>query len=74
MSAEKTELARIREELTTISLALSIIAVNQSESEAANASERKRYDEAIHKGVDLLLNRIDGLCATNGVAPEESVE
>lgn len=63
MSEEKTELAQIREELATISLALSILAVNQSESEAANASERKRYDKAIHKGVDLLLNRIDGLYA-----------
>lgn len=66
MSAEKTELAQIADELATISLALSILAVNQSESEAANASERKRYDEAIHKGVDVLLNRIDGLCATKG--------
>ena len=61
MSAEKTELAQIREELVTIGLALSILAVNQSESDAANASERKRYDEAIHKGVDLLLQRIDEL-------------
>ena len=61
MSAEKTELAQIREELVTIALALSVIAVNQSESEAANASERKRYDKAIHKGVDLLLKRIDEL-------------
>lgn len=60
MSAEKTELAQIREELVTIALALSVLAVNQSGSEAANASERKKYDEAIHKGVDLLLKRMMG--------------
>ena len=61
MSAEKTELAEIREELATISLALSLLAVNQSGSEAANADERKRYDEATRKGVRLLLKRIEGL-------------
>lgn len=61
MSAEKAELTWIREELATIGLALSVLAVNQSGSDAANADERKRYDEAIHKGVDLLLKRVEGL-------------
>ena len=61
VSAEKTELAGIREELETISLALSLLAVNQSGAAAANAEERKRYDEATQKGVHLLLKRIEGL-------------
>jgi len=61
VSAEKTELVRISEELATISLALAVLAVNQSGSEAANASERKRQDEATQRGVDLLLKRIEGL-------------
>lgn len=61
MSAEKAESALINEELATISLALSVIALNQSGAEAANADERKRYDDATRKCVNLLLERIEGL-------------
>lgn len=61
MPAEKTELVRIREELATITLALSILAVNQSGVEAANADARKRYEEATQKGANLLLAHIEGL-------------
>jgi hypothetical protein len=61
VSEEKTELARIREELATISLALSLLAVNQSGAEAANAEERRRHDEATQKGINLLLLGIEGL-------------
>ena len=61
MSAQETELVKIREELATISLAVSMLAINQSGAEAANADERKRYDEATRKGVNLLLKRIEEL-------------
>ena len=59
VSAEKTELAGIREELATISLALSILAMNQLG--AGDADERERQDQASEKGLDLLLKRIEGL-------------
>lgn len=59
MSEEKTELVRIREELATISLALSIIAMNQAG--AGNASERKRHEQASTKALNLLLKRIERL-------------
>lgn len=61
MSVDKAESALINEELATISLALSVIALNQSGAEAANADERKRYDDATRKCVNLLLERIEGL-------------
>jgi hypothetical protein len=50
-------LSEIREELETISLALSVIAINQVD--AANADERKRHEEASIKALDLLLTRIE---------------
>ena len=59
MSEEKTELAGIREELAAISLALSILAMNQLG--AGDAEERERHDQASTKGLDLLLKRIEGL-------------
>ena len=59
MSVEKSESARTLEELETISVALSVIALNQSGAEAANAEERKRYDDATRKCVDLLLTRVE---------------
>lgn len=58
MSQEKTDSAGIREELTTISIALSVIAINQLD--AANADQRKRHEEASIKALDLLLARIEG--------------
>jgi hypothetical protein len=58
---DKADLAGITEELATISLALSVIALNQSGAEAANAEERKRYDDATRKCVTSLLERIEGL-------------
>ena len=61
MSVEKSESARTLEELETISIALAVIALNQSGAEAANADERKRYDGATRKCVDLLLTRIESL-------------
>jgi len=61
VSETKAELVRIREELVTISLALSILAVNQSGAEAANANERIRHDRVTQKGVNLLLERMEGL-------------
>jgi hypothetical protein len=61
VSTEKVELAKINAELTTISFALSVIALNQSGAEAANADERKRYDDATQKCVNFLLERIEGL-------------
>ena len=57
MSEEKTELAGIREELATISLALSIIAMNQVG--AGDSIERKRHVEASTQALDLLLKRIE---------------
>jgi hypothetical protein len=61
VSAEKSESARTLEQLETIGIALSIIALNQSSAEAANADERKRYDDATRKCVELLLGRIESL-------------
>lgn len=61
MPAEKSELVRIRQELATITLAMSVLAVNQSGAEAANADARRRYDKATQKGVNLLLEHIEGL-------------
>jgi hypothetical protein len=61
VSVEKAELVRIREELATITLALSVLAVNQSGPDAANADERKRQDKVTQKGINLLLEHIEGL-------------
>ena len=58
MSQEETDLAGIREELTTISIALSLIAINQVD--AADSSGRERRQEASIKSLDLLLTRIEG--------------
>jgi len=58
VSQEQTDLAVIREELTTISIALSLIAINQVD--AADSSERERHQEASVKALDLLLTRIEG--------------
>lgn len=58
VSQEKVDLAGIRDELTTIGIALSVIAINQVD--AANADERKRHEEASVKALDLLLRRIEG--------------
>ena len=57
--AEKSELIGIREELGTISLALSIMAMNQAG--AGNAEERERHERASKKALDLLLKRIEVL-------------
>jgi len=61
VSPEETGLAGLREELAVIGLALSILAMNQSGAGAANAGERKRYDDATRRGVDLLVKRIEEL-------------
>jgi hypothetical protein len=61
VSAEKAELAQLNEKLAIVSIALSVIALNQSGAEAANSDERKRYDDATRKCVNLLLERIEGL-------------
>jgi len=58
VSQEQTDLAVIREALTTISIALSLIAINQVD--AADSSERERHQEASVKALDLLLRRIEG--------------
>ena len=58
MSHEKPDLAGIKEELATISVALSVIAIN--EVDAGNAIERKRHEEASVKALDFLLARIEG--------------
>jgi len=57
VSQKETDLAAIREELTTISIALSLIAINQVD--AADSSERERHQEASVKALDLLLTRIE---------------
>ena len=54
---EEFELAQIREELATISVALSILAIQKLG--AADASERKRHDLASRKSLDLLLKRLE---------------
>lgn len=61
MTVEKSESARTLEELETIGVALAVIALNQSGAEAANAEERKRYDDATRKCVDRLLARVERL-------------
>ena len=61
MSVENPESERIAEELSSISIALSVIPLNQSGAEAANAEARKRYDDATQKCVTLLLERIENL-------------
>jgi len=58
---DQAAIARIDEELSTISIALSIIALNQSGADAANADERKRYDDAKKICASLLLKRIEKL-------------
>lgn len=57
MSQEKTDFAGIKEELATISIALSLLAIDQVD--AANADERRRQEEASVKALDLLLTRIE---------------
>jgi hypothetical protein len=59
VSDEKADIVRIGEELATISLALSIIAMNQAG--AGNANERKRHEQASTKALNLLLERIERL-------------
>ena len=59
MPVDQAAIARFNEELSTISIALSVIALNQSEAGAANADERKRYDDAKKKCASLLLKRIE---------------
>ena len=61
MSADREELRAIMKELTSIGIALSVIALNQRGAEAANAAERKRYDDATQKCVNRLLKRIEAL-------------
>ncbi len=58
MTTEEKELARVREELATISLALSILAIDRIE--AADAEARGRQDRVTQKGVELLISRIEG--------------
>ena len=57
VSQEETDLSVIREELTSIRIALSLIAINQVD--AADSSERERHQEASVKALDLLLRRIE---------------
>ena len=57
MTKEEADLAAIRDELATISVALSLLAINQVD--AANASERQRHEEASVKALDLLLTRLE---------------
>ena len=54
---DEKELARVREELATISLALSILAIDRIE--AADAEARGRQDRVTQKGVELLISRIE---------------
>ena len=61
MPVDQAAIARITEELSNISIALSVIALNQSGADAANADERKRYDDAKKKCAALLLKRIEKL-------------
>lgn len=60
MPIDEAAIARITEELSNISIALAIIALNQSGADAANADERKRYDDAKKKCASVLLTRIEG--------------
>ena len=61
MTVDDTTATASGDDLSTISLALAVIALNQSGAEAANADERKRYDDATRKCVTLLLQRIEAL-------------
>jgi hypothetical protein len=61
VTVEQTTGTVAKEDLSAISLALAVIALNQSGAEAANADERKRYDDATRKCVTLLLERIEAL-------------
>ena len=58
MVTDEKELARVREELATISLALSLLAIDRIE--AADAEARGRQDRVTQKGVELLISRIEG--------------
>ena len=58
MSTAEKELAKIREELETISVALSILAIDRIE--AADAEARSRQDRVTQKGLELLVSRIEG--------------
>ena len=58
MPQEIEDLAAIRKELTTISIALSLIAI--SRVDAADSSERGRHQVANKKALELLLSRIEG--------------
>jgi hypothetical protein len=59
VSKEEPDLTGIKEELGTISLALSIIAMTQAG--AGDADERRRHEQATTKALDLLLKRIEVL-------------
>lgn len=59
MPVDQAAIARLEEDLSTISIALSVIALNQSGADAANADERKRYDDAMRKCSNSLLKRIE---------------
>ena len=61
MPIDQATITLINDELSTISIALSVIALNQRGAEAANADERKRYDDATRKCTNLLLKRIEQL-------------
>jgi hypothetical protein len=57
MTQDVTELNRIRTALETISIALTVLAMNQTGAE--DADERKRHDIATQKGLEILLKRIE---------------
>jgi hypothetical protein len=57
VSQERTDFAGIKEELRTIGIALSVLAISQAG--AANADQRKRHEAASRKALDLLLMRIE---------------
>jgi hypothetical protein len=61
MSPDNEALRKVLKELESIGVALSVIALNQRGAEAANATERKRYDDATQKCVNRLLKRIEAL-------------
>ena len=57
MSNKETKLDVTKEELATISIALSLLAFDRVD--AANAAERERLEAAHAKALDLLLTRIE---------------
>ena len=57
MPQEETDLVVIKEALTTISIALSLIAINRVD--AADSTARERHENASIKALDLLLRRIE---------------